>query len=192
MTREITFDRFIRGLMTIAGIIIAYLLISRLSGALLPFLIAWLFCYLVYPIVKFFQYRLKFKSRALSIITVLLLVTGIMVGISFAIIPPIIEEAVMLKEFVANYLTSGNTASNIPDVINNFIREHIDMRQIEAYFSADRIGELIKGTLPKLWNVVSHSFSLVSGVVAAFMVLVYIPCILRNFSCVCSGCLCAN
>lgn len=181
MTREITFDRFIRGLMTIAGIIIAYLLISRLSGALLPFLIAWLFCYLVYPIVKFFQYRLKFKSRALSIITVLLLVTGIMVGISFAIIPPIIEEAVMLKEFVANYITSGNTASNIPDVINNFIREHIDMRQIEAYFSADRIGELIKGTLPKLWNVVSHSFSLVSGVVAAFMVLVYIFFILSDY-----------
>ena len=181
MTREITFDRFIRGLMTIAGIIIAYLLISRLSGALLPFLIAWLFCYLVYPIVKFFQYRLKFKSRALSIITVLLLVTGIMVGISFAIIPPIIEEAVMLKEFVTNYLTSGSTASNIPDVINNFIREHIDMRQIEAYFSADRIGELIKGTLPKLWNVVSHSFSLVSSVVAAFMVLVYIFFILSDY-----------
>ena len=181
MTREITFDRFIRGLMTIAGIIIAYLLISRLSGALLPFLIAWLFCYLVYPIVKFFQYRLKFKSRALSIITVLLLVTGIMVGISFAIIPPIIEEAVMLKEFVTNYLTSGSTANNIPDVVNNFIREHIDMRQVEAYFSADRIGELIKGTLPKLWNVVSHSFSLVSGVGAAFMVLVYIFFILSDY-----------
>lgn len=181
MTREITFDRFIRGLMTIAGIIIAYLLISRLSGALLPFLIAWLFCYLAYPIVKFFQYRLKFKSRALSIITVLLLVTGIMVGISFAIIPPIIEEAVMLKEFVTNYLTSGSTANNIPDVVNNFIREHIDMRQVEAYFSADRIGELIKGTLPKLWNVVSHSFSLVSGVVAAFMVLVYIFFILSDY-----------
>lgn len=89
MNREITFDRFIRGLMAIAGIIIAYLLISRLSGALLPFLIAWLFCYLVYPIVKFFQYRLKFKSRVLSIITVLLLVTGIMVGISYAIVPPL-------------------------------------------------------------------------------------------------------
>ena len=87
----------------------------------------------------------------------------------------------MLKEFVANYITSGNTASNIPDVINNFIREHIDMRQIEAYFSADRIGELIKGTLPKLWNVVSHSFSLVSGVVAAFMVLVYIFFILSDY-----------
>ena len=82
MNREITFDRFIRGLIAIAGCIIAYLLISRLSGALLPFLIAWLFCYLVYPIVKFFQYRLKFKSRGLSIAVVLLLVTMVPPGSS--------------------------------------------------------------------------------------------------------------
>ena len=187
MNREITFDRFIRGLMTIAGIIIAYLLINRLSGALLPFLIAWLFCYLVYPIVKFFQYRLRFKSRVLSIITVLLLVTGIMVGISFAVIPPIVNEVVMLKEFITNYLTSGSTASNIPDVVNNFIREHIDMRQVEAYFSAERIGDLIKSGLPKLWRVVSQSFSLVSGVVAAFMVLVYVFFILSDYETLARG-----
>ena len=187
MNREITFDRFIRGLMAIAGIIIAYLLISRLSGALLPFLIAWLFCYLVYPIVKFFQYRLKFKSRVLSIITVLLLVTGIMVGISYAIVPPIIEEMVMLKEFITNYLTSGSTSNNIPDVVNNFIREHVDMRQVEAYFSAERIGELIKSGLPKLWNVVSQSFSLMSGVVAAFMVLVYVFFILSDYETLARG-----
>ena len=187
MNREITFDRFIRGLMTIAGIIIAYLLINRLSGALLPFLIAWLFCYLVYPIVKFFQYRLRFKSRVLSIITVLLLVTGIMVGISFTVIPPIVNEVVMLKEFITNYLTSGSTASNIPDVVNNFIREHIDMRQVEAYFSAERIGDLIKSGLPKLWRVVSQSFSLMSGVVAAFMVLVYVFFILSDYETLARG-----
>ena len=181
MNKEITFDRFIRGLITIGVCIIAYMLISRLSGALLPFLIAWLFCYLVYPIVKFFQYKLKFKSRVLSIFTVLLLVTGIIVGICFAVIPPIVEEMVMLKELMANYLTSGNSNSTIPDVVNQFIRENIDMRQIEAYFSAERIGELVKGMLPKLWNVISQSFNLVGGVVAAFMVLVYIIFILSDY-----------
>ena len=181
MNKEITFDRFIRGLIAIGVCIIAYMLISRLSGALLPFLIAWLFCYLVYPIVKFFQYKLKFKSRVLSIFTVLLLVTGIIVGICFAVIPPIVEEMVMLKELMANYLTSGNSNSTIPDVVNQFIREHIDMRQVEAYFSAERIGELVKGMLPKLWSVISQSFNLVGGVVAAFMVLVYIIFILSDY-----------
>lgn len=55
MNKEITFDRFIRGLIAIIGCAILYLLVDRLSGVLLPFLIAWLFCYLVYPTVKFFQ-----------------------------------------------------------------------------------------------------------------------------------------
>ena len=72
MNKEITFDRFIRGLLVIAGCVAAYLLINRLSGALLPFLIAWLFCYLVYPIVRFFQYKLKVKNRAVSILTTML------------------------------------------------------------------------------------------------------------------------
>ena len=181
MNKEITFDRFIRGLIAIAGCVIAYLLISRLSGALLPFLIAWLFCYLVYPIVKFFQYKLRFKSRALSIFVVLLLFVALIVGVCFAIVPPIIEEFVMLKEFVANYLTSGGNNSTIPAVVNEFIREHIDMRQVEAYFSADRIGELIKSALPKIWNVVTQSFNVVGIVVAAFMVLVYIFFILNDY-----------
>lgn len=181
MNKEITFDRFIRGLIAIAGCVIAYLLISRLSGALLPFLIAWLFCYLVYPIVKFFQYKLRLRNRALSIFAVLLLFVALIVGVCFAIVPPIIEEFVMLKEFVANYLTSGGNNSTIPTIINEFIREHIDMRQVEAYFSADRIGELIKSALPKIWNVVTQSFNVVGIVVAAFMVLVYVFFILNDY-----------
>ncbi len=181
MNKEITFDRFIRGLIAIGGCVIVYLLVNRLSGALLPFLIAWLFCYLVYPIVKFFQYKLRLKSRALSIFTVLLLFVALIVGICFAVIPPIVDEFVMLKEFVANYLTSGNSNSTIPNVINEFIRNHIDMRQVEAYFSVERIGELVKGALPKIWNVVAQSFNLVGIVVAAFMVVVYIFFILNDY-----------
>ena len=108
MNKKITFDRFIRGLIAIAGCIVAYLLINRLSGALLPFLIAWLFCYLIYPIVKFFQYKLKFKSRLLSIITVLLLITAIIVGISFFLF--------LNAFFVANDTTCNTGALHIENI----------------------------------------------------------------------------
>ncbi len=187
MNKEITFDRFIRGLIVVIVCVVAYLLIDRLSGALLPFLIAWLFCYLVYPIVKFFQHRLRIRSRVLSIIAVLLIVTGIIVGICFAVIPPIVEEMTMLKEFVTNYLTSGGNNTTIPDIINHYIREHIDIRQVEAYFSAERIGELAKGLLPKIWSVVSQSFNMVGGIVVVFMVLVYIFFILNDYESLARG-----
>ena len=187
MNKEITFDRFIRGVIAIGGCVIAYLLIDRLSGALLPFLIAWLFCYLVYPIVKFFQYRLRLKNRVLSIFTVLLLFTALIVGICFLVIPPVIEESAMLKGLVTNYLTSGGNNATIPDVINEFIRNHINMQHMEAYFSADREGELVKAALPKIWNVVTQSFNILGVVIAAFMVLVYIFFILSDYESLARG-----
>lgn len=181
MNKEITFDRFIRGLIAIAACVVAYLLINRLSGALLPFLIAWLFCYLVYPIVKFFQYKLKLRNRLLSIFVVLTLIAALVVGVCYLVIPPVVQEFATLKEFVYNYITSGGNNASIPDVVNEFVRRHIDWTAVESYFSAERIGELVKGALPKIWNVLTQSFSLVWGLVAVFMVMVYILFILKDY-----------
>ena len=187
MNKEITFDRFIRGLITIAICVVAYLLIQRLSGALLPFLIAWLFCYLVYPIVKFFQYRLGLKNRLFSIAVVLLLFTSLIVGGCFLVIPPVVQEFATLKEFLFNYITSGVDNATIPDVVNDFVHKHIDMVAVESYFSVERIGDIAKGVLPKIWNVLSQSFSLMWGLVAAFMVLVYILFILKDYELLARG-----
>ena len=187
MNKEITFDRFIRGLIAIAGCVVAYLLISRLSGALLPFLIAWLFCYLVYPIVKFFQYKLGLKNRLLAIATVMLLLTALVVGVCFLVIPPVVQEFATLKEFVLNYIASDSNNATIPNVVNEFIHQHIDMEAVESYFSVERIGELIKGALPKIWTMVTQSFSLVWGLVAVFMFMVYVLFILKDYELLARG-----
>lgn len=187
MNKEITFDRFIRGLIAIAACVGGYLLINRLSGALLPFLIAWLFCYLVYPIVKFFQYRLGLKNRLLSIAVVLSLIVALLAGVCWLVIPPVVQEFVMLKEFVFNYITSGVDNATIPDVVNEFVHKHIDMVAVESYFSIERIGDLVKGALPKIWSVLSQSFSLMWSLVAVFMVLVYILFILKDYELLARG-----
>ena len=181
MSKEITFDRFIRGLITIAACVVVYLLINRLSGALLPFLIAWLFCYLVYPIVKFFQYKLGLKHRLLSIAVVLLLFAALVVGICFLVIPPVVQEFATLKEFVFNYISSDGSNATIPDVVNEFVHKHIDMVAVESYFSVERIGDLAQGALPKIWSVLSQSFSMMWGLVAIFMFMVYVLFILKDY-----------
>ena len=43
--KEITFDRFIRGLMVVAGLGLAIYIINLLSAVLLPFFIAWFLAY---------------------------------------------------------------------------------------------------------------------------------------------------
>ena len=45
--REITFDRFIRGLIVLVCIVAAGMLINRLSTVLLPFFVAWLLAYML-------------------------------------------------------------------------------------------------------------------------------------------------
>ena len=63
LDKKITFDSFIRSILGLVVIVGILYLFNRLSGVLLPFFIAWLIAYMIYPLVKFFQYRLKFKSR---------------------------------------------------------------------------------------------------------------------------------
>ena len=81
LEKEITFDRFIRGLIVIAILGSVLYILNRLSNVLLPFFIAWFFAYMIYPAVKFFQYKLHLRSRLLSIIVTLLLILAVISGI---------------------------------------------------------------------------------------------------------------
>ena len=47
----------IRSVITIAVLVTLYLLIRRLSGVLLPFLISFVVAYILAPIVNFFQHK---------------------------------------------------------------------------------------------------------------------------------------
>ena len=89
--KKITFDRFIRGVIVCIIFIGMLMLTDRLSGVLLPFFIAWLIAYMIYPLVKFFQYKAKMKSRVLAIFCALLLITAVGVGFFFLIVPPMIS-----------------------------------------------------------------------------------------------------
>ena len=65
--KKITFDSFIRGVILGVIIIGILMLLKRLSSVLLPFFIAWLIAYLIYPLVTFFQYRLNIYGRDCNI-----------------------------------------------------------------------------------------------------------------------------
>ena len=79
--KKITFDSFIRGILTAMVIIGILYLVNRLSGVLLPFFIAWLIAYLTYPMVIFFQNKLRLRNRVISILVVLLVLLSIITSI---------------------------------------------------------------------------------------------------------------
>ena len=66
--QKITFDKVMRWT-AVGGITVAVFAITNyLSSVLLPFFIAWFLAYLLYPMVKFIQYRMHVKVRALATI----------------------------------------------------------------------------------------------------------------------------
>ena len=69
--REFTFDRIAR--MFVLTIIVLLILwgVRAIWDVLLPFLLAGIFAYVVMPLVRFFQYTLRLRSRGLSVILTL-------------------------------------------------------------------------------------------------------------------------
>ena len=108
LEKRITFDSFIRGILS-GGIILGILyLVNYLSGALLPFFIAWLIAYMIYPTVTFVQYKLKVKNRVASIILVLLALVIILTLTIVLLVPPFIQEFSKLKELLSDYFIVGS------------------------------------------------------------------------------------
>ena len=65
--RPFDLDRTVRMCITIAVLVGLYLITSRLSGVLLPFVVSWFIAYLLHPIVNFFQHKVRLKHRALAV-----------------------------------------------------------------------------------------------------------------------------
>ena len=59
--REITFDRFVRGGLWVACGAAVIWALDCLSSVLLPFFLAWFVAYMLYPLVCFYQYRLRLR-----------------------------------------------------------------------------------------------------------------------------------
>lgn len=184
--KKITFDSFIRGSIGCVIIIGILMLIERLSGVLLPFFIAWLIAYLVYPLVKFFQYRLKLKSRLLSIFCALFIITLTGVAIFYLLIPPMISEMGRMNKLLVSYLSHGGGA-NIPHTLSEFIHEYIDLAAINQMLSEENILATIKTTLPKMWTILAESINILFSIFASFIILLYVIFILLDYEAIAEG-----
>jgi predicted PurR-regulated permease PerM len=98
--------------------------VNYLSSVLLPFFIAWLLAYLVYPVVRFVQYKLHVKVRAIAIIITLILLILVIGGIVYLIIPPMIEQFQKLGDVATRYLHQTTHTNNIGAVIQQWLQNN--------------------------------------------------------------------
>jgi len=178
---KITFDKFIRTLTVVVLMVFAYFLLRRLSGVLIPFFVAWLFAYLLYPIVCFFQYKCRLKSRILSIIVTIVLVVGIITGVCCLVIPPAIDEMARVKAIAMEYLSTKANATALPESLNSWIKNTFSLDNLKQYFSFSDIKEILQEGVPKVFSLLTSSVNAIIGLVASCIAVLYLIFILMDY-----------
>lgn len=177
-TQEVSLGRFLRIVLLLVLVAISYVVLNNLGSVLLPFAVAWLIAYLLYPAVCFFQYKLRFKLRLLSIVVVILLVVSL-VAVSFVLVlPSIIEEFATLKDVVAGFFNNRINNPSISPVVVDFIKEYGDdkgiMQLLQNTGVQDILQMLYKHTQSLVVGTIGfifHAFSWCISVLYVFFIL---------------------
>ena len=186
--KPFTFDRVVRilfGLIVLAGLIY---LIAVLKNALLPFLIAWLLAYMMQPFVRLFQYKFGLKNRFLSIFAVLIC-TVFIIGLVFVlVVPSITQEVQKTIELVQDHNRLGS--SNIPFIPDSwieFIQKNIDPEELAQLVGKENIEKLVKQVAPKLWMILTNTFSVLFSITIIFVIFLYFIFILLDYEKIANG-----
>ena len=179
LEQKITFDKFIRwtaiSLITVA----VFAVTNYLSSVLLPFFIAWLFAYLMYPMVKFIQYRMHVKVRALAILIAMAVVLSVVGLMIYFIIPPMIEQFQKLYEFLMHWLHQTIHTNDLTTLVKNWIEEN--QEQVERFFKSNDFKDAIRTSMPKVFAVIGQTANIVLSVVASCITLLYMFFILLDY-----------
>lgn len=179
--KPFTFDRVARilfSLLIASGIIY---MIAVLKEALFPFLLAWVFAYLMHPVVKFYQYRIGLRNRVLSIAALLLSLVLLFTLLGMVVIPQMIEETSRAYQLILSYDSSSGSIPFIPDTWVTYIQDNIRLEEYAEMFDKDHLLDTLKMFAPRLWSILSGTFSFIFSLGIVFLIILYFIFILLDY-----------
>ena len=179
LEQKITFDKLVRWIITASIIIAVILTINYLSSVLLPFFVAWMLEYLLYPLVHFTQYKLHVPTRPLSIVVTLIFVLAVLFGVFYLIFPPMMHQFEKLGTLITQYIQNNTEANNISQAIQHWVRDNY--KQIEGFLRQKDVTDAIKGVMPKVFNMLGQTADIIISIVASLITLLYMFFILLDY-----------
>lgn len=173
--------RIIRGGITLAVFAALFLLIRRLSGVLLPFLVSFVVAYILAPIVDFLQHKCRLRNRALSVVVTLLLVLGVLAAAVAALTPAISKQMTTLSADVTEYVRNFNPNEWFSPRTNEAIKNAVNNLDIQTLLNNKDVQQTIKNIVPKLGTWISSGINSLTGLAVVFVCLLYIIFLLIDF-----------
>jgi len=174
-----TIEKALKYVFTAAVVAVVVLVVNYLSAVLLPFAVAWLLAYLIYPIVKFVQNKLRVRVRAIAILLSMLFVVALVAGVVWFIVPPMVEQFAKLAEVFNAWLRQTTHSNSLTQLISQWISDNRD--DIERYFRSQEFSESVKQVVPKVFNLLGQAAGVALSVVASCIVLLYMFFILLDY-----------
>lgn len=171
----------IRGAITLGVLVALYVLIRRLSGVLLPFLISFVVAYMLAPIVHFFQHTCRLKHRVLSVVVTILLVIGVLTGAVAALVPAMSKQASALSNSVKTYVANWEGNAYFSPRVNEQIEELIESMDIQALLHSPKLQAGIEKVLPILGDWINSGVNAVMSLAIGFVCILYIIFLLIDY-----------
>ncbi len=181
---KFTLDRVVRLVITLLIIVASVWLINRLSAVLLPFLIGWLIAYLLYPIVKFFQYKCRMKYRALAVFVTLILTAGVLVGAYFLIVPSLIEEFAAMGKLLAHHFDGHRL---VESGIAAWFADAFQAADLHHLLTLENISVTLSKITPKFFNFLSETWHVLVSLCVCVIIILYVIFILMDYEKITNG-----
>ena len=180
--REFTFDRIARMLVLSVLILLIYVAVQAIWSVILPFLLAGIFAYVMMPLVRFFQYTLRLRSRGLSVIlTLLLLGAGVYLAVIF-IIPSINAEIEKTLQVISGYSSGQDILMMIlPRNIRNYLNGGLRWGNFPQQLSFEKVLENVKLLLDQVGGIINSTLSIFSWGLVFLIGFIYFVFILLDF-----------
>ena len=180
--REFTFDRIARMLVLSVLILLIYVAVQAIWSVILPFLLAGIFAYVMMPLVRFFQYTLRLRSRGLSVFLTLLLLGAVVYLAVIFIIPSINAEIEKTLQVIAGYSSGQDILTMIlPRNIRNYLNGGLRWGNFPQQLSLEKILENVKLLLDQVGGIINSTLSIFSWGLVFLIGFVYFVFILLDF-----------
>ncbi|MBP5392470.1 MAG: AI-2E family transporter [Bacteroidaceae bacterium] len=187
LEKEITFDRVVRWLIAALIAVGLVLLINRLSKVLLPFFIAWIMAYMIYPFVRFLQIKCRLKYRVLSIAVALLIVLAVLTLAAFLVVPPIIEESLRMAKLITVYFHDTFASSEFMANIQNMLQSYASDDSLMKLLQHSSVMDVAENLVLKAWEFLSGTLNFAIGLLGSLVVLLYLFFILMDYEKISEG-----
>ena len=179
--QEITFDRFIRGTLFVALLALFVAGINWLSAVLLPFFAAWAIAWILAPVVNFLYVRCYIRPRFVAVVLTLILAIAIAVGALWLIVPPFLDGILHIKDALLRYLENDSGHMVLPNWMQNLLQEWLDSLQLENKLKQGNVLQMVRTSLPHVWNVVQSTANVVISLASSAFALLYLVLLLADY-----------